>query len=185
MSNILLHVTQLRLPPHQPENHMSLWQMELVGLSFPAQLYEKSIIPRHKNTDDGGVSDSVKLFCRSFLSAVAALSSAAESAMSTHTTAQSAAHPSPRSITKQAGNRWEEELLVIWSRCNMRAEFRVSDRKPPELHQRQQREFAFLCFSHILESLLVCSSLMLLVITVILATKLWKLHSKEVLTEQQ
>lgn len=55
---------------------------------------------------------------------------------------------------------------------------------PNRLSYTQKRQFAFVCFSHILESVLVCSSLMLLVVTVILATKLWKLHSKDVLTEQ-
>lgn len=126
--------------------------------------------------------DTVKVFCLSPpLSAVTSLSSAAESVTSTHTTAQSAAHPPPRSTTKHAGNRREEALLVIWSHCNVRVEVRVSYPKPPELHS--ETSVCGPVFQS--ESLLVCSSLMLLVITVILATTLWKLHSKEVLSGQQ
>lgn len=80
--------------------------MALVGLSFSGQLYEKSIILRHKNIDEAGVSDTAKLFCLfSPLSAVTCLSLAAESVTSNNPTAQSATHPPPRSITEQAGNR--------------------------------------------------------------------------------
>lgn len=60
------------------------------------------------------------------LSAATSLSSAAESATSNDTTAQSVTHPPPRSITEQAGNRWEEALLVIGSHGNVGTEVRTS-----------------------------------------------------------